>query len=323
MSYSTKEMEGFALPLPVTQKSRHLAQQFASLQPTHQKAEQVRLNTLAVCAVKDYLQMMGIPTNLSASDSWNPVVRLCADVADLEVTGIGKLECRPLKMQEQICYVPPEVWSDRIGYVMVEIDESLRQVNVLGFTQTAAVEMLPISQLRPIEDLIDRLSQLTHPLAVASSVASNRTLVNLSRWFENLFETGWQPVEALLKPAFSSPAFSFRGKLDAFGETDDDLPNQSVRRAKLTDHSVALIVELRPESEQKTNILLQVQPTGSLTYLPPLLKLIVLDDSGETFLEVEARNTDDYMQLELSGNQGERFSVKIVGDTSTMEEFVI
>lgn len=328
MTYRTNEIEDFTLPLPITQTSRRIAQQFASLQPTPQKAEQVRLNTLAVCVVNDYLQIMGIPTDLSKSDSWNPVLRLCADVADLEVTGLGRLECRPIRASEQTCHIPAEVWSDRIGYVVVQIDESFREAAMLGFVQTAAIDELPISQLRPPEDLLDRLSQ-QQPSLSAASIAPSRTSVNLSQWLQNVFETGWQTLEAVLNPPESNLTFSFRSADTAEATDASTLPEAGVRRAKLIDlgiqlggHPVALIVELIPESEQKTNILLQVHPTGSQTYLPPLLQLIVLDESKATFLEAQARSADNYIQLEFSGELGERFSVKVaLGDASIMEDF--
>ncbi|MFE1746975.1 DUF1822 family protein [Coleofasciculus sp. H7-2] len=330
MTYNTHELEDFALPLPITQAARRLAQQFATQQPTPHKAEQVLLNTLSVFVVNDYLQMMGIPTNLAASDSWNPIVRLCSDVADLEVPGIGRLECRPLRSTEQICHIPPEVWSDRIGYVMVQIDESLREASVLGFTPSIATSELPISQLRSPEDLIDRLQQLMHPATVAPASSLNRsfsrTQANLSQWFNNVFEAGWQTVETLLTPA-SNLAFSFRGDVVA---PSLEQPEAAVRKAKLidlgieiADLSVALVVEINPESEEKTNILLQVHPTGSQTYLPPSLKLIVLND-GSNFLEAESRNADDYIQLEFSGSPGEQFSVRVaLGNASIQEDFVI
>ena len=331
MTYNTHELEDFALPLPITQAARRIAQQFATQQPTPHKAEQVLLNTLSVCVVNDYLQMMGIPTNLAASDSWNPIVRLCSDVADLEMPGIGRLECRPLRSTEQICHVPPEVWSDRIGYVMVQIDESLREASVLGFTPSVATSELPISQLRSPEDLIDRLQELMHPITAAASSltpAFRRTQANLSQWLNNVFEAGWQTVETLLTPPESNLAFSFRGDVVA---PSLEQPEAAIRKAKLIDLgieiaglSVALVVEISPESEEKTNILLQVHPTGSQTYLPPSLQFIVLDESGSTFLEAESRNADDYIQLEFSGSPGEQFSVRVaLGNASIQEDFVI
>lgn len=331
MTYSTNETEDLALPLPITLTARRIAQQFASGQPTAQKAEQVRLNTLAVCVVNDYLQMLGTSTDISKSDSWNPVVRLGADVADLVVTGIGRLECRPIRAYEPTCLIPAEVCSDRIGYVVVQIDESFREATVLGFTQTAATLELPISQLRPLEDLIDHLERLMQPVATARSAVAGRTRVNLSQWLEDVFEAGWQTVEALLNPPETGLAFSFRSADSSVVTAASTLPEAGIRRGKLIDlgmqlaaSPVALIVELRPESEVKTNILLQVHPTGSQTYLPPSLQLIVLDESGSTFLEAQARSADNYIQLQFSGEPEERFSVKItLGDASITEHFVI
>jgi hypothetical protein len=330
MTYNTNEIEDFALSLPITQTARRTAQQFAHEQPTPQKAEQVRLNTLAVCAVNDYLQMMGIRTDLSSSDSWNPVMRLCTDVADLEVTGVGRIECRPLRRHQQTCHIPPDVWLDRIGYMAVQIDESSLEATVLGFTQTADIEELPISQLQPIEDLIDRIDQLKRPIATAVSAVAQRTKVNLSQWLENIFDTGWQTVETLLNPSEPDLAFSFRSA-DSAVLTEFEQPDVGVRRAKLIDlgmqlssNPIALIVEVIPESEQRNTILLQVHPTGNQTYLPPLLQLTVLDEFGSSFLEAQARSADDYIQLQFNGQPGEQFSVKVaLGDTSIMEDFVV
>jgi hypothetical protein len=329
MTYHTNEVEDFALPLPITQTARRTAQQFASTQPTPQKAEQVRLNTLAVCVVNDYLQLMGIPTDLSVGDSWNPIVRLCADVADLEVSGLGRLECRPVKRQQATCYVPPEVWSDRIGYVVVEIDESSNQATVLGFAQTAAREELPISQLQSVEELIEHLNPQRQTVAAAAATLTQRAKVNLSQWLTNVFETGWQTLETVLNPAEPDLAFSFRSA-DSGVLVDSELPDMGIRRAKLVDlgmqiaSPVALVVEVIPESEQRRNILLQVHPTGNQTYLPALLELTVLDESGLVFLEAQARSADNYIQLQFSGLSGEQFSVKVALDeASILEDFVV
>jgi hypothetical protein len=329
MTYNTDEIEQFALPLPITQTARQQAVQFAREQPTPHKAEQVRLNTLAVCVVNDYLQMMGIPTDLSVSDSWNPVTRLCSDVADLEVVGVGRLECRPVGMHQQTCPVPPEVWSDRIGYVVVQIDEAANQAMVLGFTQTAETEELPVSQLQPVEALIDRLEQPMQSVAAAISSVAGRTRVHLSQWLTNIFDSGWQTVESLLNPTQPDLAFSFRSADSLV--VDEEPAETGIRRAKLIDFgvqfpdtSVVLVVELKPTSDERTEILLQVYPGSDRTYLPPLLELTVLDESGLVFLEAQARSADDYLQLEFNGLQGEQFSVRVaLGDASFIADFAI
>jgi hypothetical protein len=332
MTHPTHELDDLSLSLPITQTALRTAQQFANEQPTSQKAEQVRLNTLAVCAVNDYLQMMGIPTNLNASDSWNPMLRLCADVADLEVTGIGRLECRPYRNSQPTCYIPPEVWLDRVGYVVVEIDEHSLEAKVLGFTKTARErEELPIRYLQPIDDLIDVLNP--NP---------KRERVNLSQWFTNIFEQGWETVESLFAPTEPDLAFNFRSIPDSgMGHKrrsapdsvidEPELSDEGVSRAKLidlgmqlADESVALVVELKPESDRKTTVVLQVHPTSDRAFLPPHLQLTVLDETGAVFLEAQARNADNYIQLQFSGESGEHFSVRVaLGDVSVVEDFAI
>ncbi|MCY7390786.1 MAG: DUF1822 family protein, partial [Leptolyngbyaceae cyanobacterium CAN_BIN12] len=149
----TQSIDDFALPLPITQIIRQTAQEFANQQPNPQKLEQVRLNTLAVLVVHNYLQLMEIPSSLTASDSWNRVLRLCADMADLQVLGLGRLECRPVLPNQTLCRVPPETWSDRIGYVVVELDEAAESAQLLRFVTRATTEELTLSQFRSPEEL--------------------------------------------------------------------------------------------------------------------------------------------------------------------------
>jgi hypothetical protein len=336
MTQHTANLEPFAIPLPITQSALHLAEQFSQRQPTPRKAEQVRLNTLAVCVVNDYLQMMGIATDVSASESWNPVVQLSADVADLEVAGLGRLECRPVlepaRREQPTCPIPPEVWEDRIGYVVVEIDEATREANLLGFVEQTRQEELRLSDLRSPEDLLDHLDRLLHPAAAQVTMASQvarRSLVNLSQWLQNSFETGWQTVESLLNPPEMNLAYGFRGMGIPSGLSDQSAEGV-VRRAKLIDLNiqmpspVALIVELVPEAAQRTDIRLQVHPTGNQIYLPENLRLEVLDQAGDPFLEAQSRGVDNYIQLQFSGVPGESFQVRVaIADASVVEHFVI
>lgn len=250
-------------------------------------------------------------------------MRTCVDAADLEVSGLGRLECRAIAVDASTCYVPPEAWEDRIGYVVVRLDESNKQVDILGFVRQVTQEQLAINQLQSPEELLSHL----HDLSVANSPAST---VNLRQWCQNIFEPGWQTVVSLLNPAENNLAFSFR-KTEESSKNDVDRPESSVRRAKLIDlgmqlagHAVALVLELRPASAQKTDLIVQVHPTGRETFLPPSLQLIVLDESGSVFLEAKARRADNYIQLQFSGTTGERFSVKVaLGDVGITESFTI
>ncbi|MCU0541130.1 MAG: DUF1822 family protein [Oscillatoriaceae cyanobacterium Prado104] len=180
------------VPLPITGDAKRLARQFANDIPNPQKAEQVYLNTLAVCTVNNYLRIVGIPTNLSAGDSWNPAARLLANVADLEVTGLGFLECRPMQKSASFCYVPPEVQDERIGYVVVQIDEEAGEAILLGFAATVESEELLVKDLGSIDDLLEYLTVPTPQIA--------KQPIDLNRWLQNIFDAGWETVEMLLNP---------------------------------------------------------------------------------------------------------------------------
>ena len=69
MVHSINTIKAKSIPLSITQAAFKRAQQFARLQPTKEKKCWVYFNTLAVCVVNDYMQMIGIPTDLQASDS--------------------------------------------------------------------------------------------------------------------------------------------------------------------------------------------------------------------------------------------------------------
>jgi hypothetical protein len=179
-------IKDFPLTLPINTLAKNTAQRFASQQSSPEAAEQVRRNTICIFVMCNYLEMMGIPTNLEASDSWHPVVRLCGDVAELEIVGVGKLECRSLRAGESTCYVPPEVWEDRIGYTVLRLEEDGRSATILGFVKKVSTEYLALDRLEPIENLCEAIAALRpKPIKIID-------------WFQGLFDSVWLELETLL-----------------------------------------------------------------------------------------------------------------------------
>ena len=302
----TQSTYQFALPLPITQATRQMAQEFANQHADANKANQVRLNTLAVLVMHDYLQLMDIPTNLTASDSWNPVLRLCADVADLQVAGVGRLECRPVLPNQTLCPVPPETWSDRIGYVVVELDEAAESAQLLGFVPKATTEELPLSQLRSPEDLLDHLAELRHP--------QPSLVANLSQWIQGAIDEGWQTLEELLNPAQLSPAIAFRGRLGT------QTPS---KRIDLNGVSAVLAVDARPLADESTDICLQLHPPID-GFLPIGTRFSVLNEVGEVELETTATGTEDFLEWQVGCTSGDRFSVQVsLNEVHITQDFVI
>jgi len=313
-----KSSELLTFTVPLSSAAHRLAQQFCRQQSDRNKAKQVYLNTLAVSAVEFYLRCTGWETNWSASSSWNSVWQTLMDVADLEIPNLGKLECRPVLPDTLFVHIPPEVSSERIGYVAVQLDRSLQQGTLLGFTKAAPESgELPITELLSLEDLLLHLCQIRQSAPIT-------TRVLLNRWFENLFEAGWRSLEALLATDQEILAFSLR--------SNSQLSQSSVKGAKLIDlglqlksRSLALLVALAPETDQKVGILVQVHPTGRENYLPPNIRVILLLESGVVLQSVQSRTQDNYIQLKrFRGNPGECFNIQVVyGDVSVTEAFEI
>lgn len=322
MSPKSSSTENGAISLPITAQIRHIANQFAARQLTKEKAEQILLNTIAVSIVNNYLDMLGIHTDLAHSDSRNPVMQLCENVADLEIVRIGKLECRPVIGAADSCHVPWEVRDLRIGYTVVRIDGSLRKAEILGFISQVTTEELLLDSLEPIEALIDRIHELQ------TSQVDN-SLVNLGQWFNNIFETGWQNVESLFSSEQLTFALGFRNlRLRNFAVFEPSV-DDSIARAKVFNlgvrfgnRQIVLLVRLVPEDNDDVGVTLQVHPQKDELTLPYTLKLRVLENANTVFLEAQARERDNYIQLQFSGQPKEVFAVEIIlDDVKFTEQF--
>ncbi|MCC5660810.1 DUF1822 family protein [Nostoc sp. XA010] len=314
----------FSAPIPVD--GRHRAEELRRQQATQAKGEQVYLNTLSVSFVNYYLRCMGFETDLNKSDSWNVIQQTLMDIADLSLKNLGLLECRPVLSDAQFVYVPPEVQSNRIGYVAVQISKSFREAKLLGFIKQVETDLLPINQLQPLDNLLEyleELSQVKLAEVADNSLNLNQNLVQLKQWLENIFEAGWQEIETLLDNQRANPDWSLRGANDSF-----------VSRGKLIDlgttgiiQSVILVVGFIQEKEQEIDIIVEVHPTWGENYLPPNLQLMVLDFEGveeESIMEAQTRSGNKKIQLQFSGDVGERFSIKLVlGNISVIESFLI
>ncbi|MEY3870759.1 MAG: hypothetical protein RLZZ338_4653 [Cyanobacteriota bacterium] len=286
-------------------EAHSLAQKYSKLQSSPQKAKQVYLNILSVYAVDFYLQCMGFETDWPGSDSRNPLMLKLLDLADLDVKQFGKLECRPVLPDQRFCYIPPDVWQDRIGYVAVQLNPSLKEATILGFTNNPMPEF-PLIQLQSLDNFLAYMSRIRQP-----------KLVNLRNWFEGSFEEGWQTIKELFTTEQFEFAQSFRSSVSIARGQQIDLGMQ------LAEQNLALVVTLPPEPDSEINITVQVHPLGNKNYLPQGLILSVLDESESVILEAESRDEDNFIQLGLTAEKGEEFSIKItLGEATIMQNFL-
>ena len=172
--------------VPLSFEAHSLAQKCRQGISNQAKAEQVYLNTLAVYAVDNYLRCMGFEIDWEHSDSRDNVATRIMDVADLTVKNIGKLECRPVLADAGILQIPPEVWEDRVGYLAVQLDSTLKSANILGFTRDAVAEF-PLNKLQSLSDLLLYLSELE--VVESRQEEKLSSIVKIGQWLEGLVDS--------------------------------------------------------------------------------------------------------------------------------------
>lgn len=90
---------------------------------------------------------------------------------------------------EEVVNIPFEVREERLGYIVVQFEEQLKQVELLGFLPGKAIdfdtETININRLKPLDSLFDNLDRLQQQ-------------VNLRQWLTGFFTTDWQPVETIM-----------------------------------------------------------------------------------------------------------------------------
>ncbi len=194
-----------------------------------------------------------------------------------------------------------------------------------------------------------RLRNLGNKVILTPQIANHvQQFVNINKLFQDVLEfgkktldAGRQTVESFLQeiestlnsPQYAqafSPNLRYRFASTTRGRgADAESPKAKIRVVKLVELGdqeapLALINDIELEADEKRDILLQIYPTGESTYLPPDLQLIVLDHSGEVFLEAKSRTADNWIQLNFQGEPGETFTVKtVLGDDCFTEDYVI
>lgn len=319
-----------SIPLPITFVARTVAEMFASEQPTQSKKRQVYLNTLAVLVVNNYMEMRKTPTELKKSDSWHPSTRLCANVSDLKIAKLGHLECRPInpvpltQLVTELCNLPEEMPDDRIGCIVVEIDEDRREANLLGFAKTVSSGKVFISELFQMDAFGKYLKELS-----IKAVEQPKELVKLSQWFQNTFEASWQTMETLF--GTTNLSFNARG-IDVLNEMNPFNSALSISRARqidlgmrLASLQLALIVTIAPKIDKEIYVRLRLRPLREQICLPAGVKMTVFDQSGSTCpdLEVHSRDADKWIQLQFEGDPEEKFSVLIAFESSNIIEYFV
>lgn len=302
-------IEPFIFPVPLSFEAHSLALQYHQQQNSPQKAKQVYLNTLAIYAVDYYLHCLGWETERNKCDSCDKIALKFMDVADLAVKQLGKLECRPVLPDTHICPIPPEATIERIGYVIVELDRSLKQASILGFTPTATTE-ISLDNLRLLNEFPEYLNSIRF-------YNLSQTEANLSKWLEGIFEGEWLEEQAILKMRTKKNLVKVRNSSYDWQIKQAKLLDLGIR---LGEKTIALAIAIKRNCENLISVLVRVLPTEA-NYLPPELKLALSLETGETLQQVISRSQDNYIQLKIfHGQKGDCFKIEVSLDRATVTE---
>lgn len=206
--------ESITIKVPVTASHRKQAQEFARMQPTTEKAEQVHHNVLAVLATRSYLELLDISVDLTNSYSWDLASHLTMDVADLYIPEAnGRLECRLVKTGDTRIQVSQNDWNDCIGYIVVQLNDQYSEGTMLGFVKEASQETIRLQDLRSLDEFIDCLPEVVEE---KSESASTGDIVNaISDWLEGVFRDIWQPTNVLPAGGIAYAGSGFRSPQSA------------------------------------------------------------------------------------------------------------
>lgn len=320
----TTQIQAETFPVLLSLEAHAIAQDCCRGISNRRQAKQIYLNILAIYAVETYLRCLGFETDWKSSDSRNPLLFKFMDVADLEVKELGKLECRPVLPEDGVLKIPPEVWEDRIGYIAVQLDRSLRGATVLGFTPKAAAQ-IPLNQLQSLDDFLVYI----HQVQQSKTVERSPNFIRLNQWVQGIFEGGWQVIDEVL--GINNLAWGFARSVR--WNSDKPSISDSVEAAKIIDlglllnrQSVALVIKYHPAENQEVDVRVRVCPMGELEYLPPGLRLKVTlnpDTPSEDSQEVTARERDNWIQLEFDELSGKKFKVEVSLEDATIAEELI
>ncbi|MGF1540523.1 MAG: DUF1822 family protein [Pleurocapsa sp.] len=312
----TIKVATYKLSLPLIPRIK--AEEFRVKHGNPLKAKQVYLNSLAVIAVNYYLNFLGWATNLEGSNSWNFWLQTMMDVADLEIPNYGKIECRFVLSNQNRITLPADISCQRLAYIIVRLNNSLTEAELLGFIPQINSTELALSDLKPITQLPAYLSQYKR-----SAVINKPT--KLSQWLEGLVENSWHQLEELFSPSMK---FNFRNFSPLKTQNSNNL-FPGVSRVKLIDledpenNHIALILTVFAHTTKELDISVKVCPGNKSRYLPQGLELVILDLTKKPIMQAQANHTET-IEFCFTGELGEDFAIEVsLDDYIKVESFIV
>lgn len=200
--------------------------------------------------------------------------------------------------------------TDEFGETIAQA-RSLSRKNHIGLE----LECSGVNKFR-VELVLGNLSKIENFFIDNLELDTQRAIeldeVNLSEWFDGLFLGGWNPGSQLTGYVNSSEKVQ-ANKIIVLGNS-------------IEVQTVILSLQQERMSNHEIDICLQLYPFEDSCYVPEGLLVTVLDESGKSIpeLEAKARIADSYLQLQFTGDQNDRFCVVVtLGNISVTKKFLI
>jgi hypothetical protein len=286
-----------AMPFPIANVARRHARAYAAqyfIPDTHR----VYLNALAVLVADAYLRLLNFQTNLMQPERWNAADRLWGEASELELVGLGKIECCAVLAGQTVVFLPPETWVDRIGYLFIEVAASEKAAKLVGFLPTDPLEIFEaeviIKNLQSIDQMIDYLTDLEESTPSQEFVSYQITY--FKNWLNNIYEAGWEPA--------------LRDLSIITGQ----------KKILLSEQVFVLQIYVSQGSDESIGVRVNVRVENG--FLPKGLQVSVPDENE---IHIETVNEPaDLIVIPLEFLAGEEFWVEIqMGDNSIREYFIV
>jgi hypothetical protein len=298
------------LTIDLDRTAHEYAAKFAAGHTSIAKGKQVYLNTLAVCAVRQYLSYVcQLDLDLTLGDSWQIELQSIMNVADLVIPNIGKLECLPVLPTTREIEIPPATIDERVGYLFVRISEDLTSAELLGFIDRAESEIVDLNTVR------------LQPLANLLDIIYNTRIEKLRDFLDGIFTNGWEPiVKAIEVP---DGAFALRTTSDAnYDSIRNFTASKTINlRAKISNIPLLLMIGLSEEPDGRVKVRVRLHAAGGVTVLPAHLQLILQSEHGGLLSEIHYPEPMHFIQLQPFKLQpGTQFKIRVTFDQSSFTE---
>lgn len=290
------------------------ASTFAAKQTSVAKGRQVYLNTLAVCAVRQYLSCVcQLEIDLSQGDSWQFDLQTLTNVADLLIPNVGKLECLVALPNTTEIQLPPEALDDRIGYVVVQFSKELDRVQLLGFNPqvTSETHTLRIDRLQPLNNVLDLIYSIR--------------IDNLRAMLMGSFQNGWEPIDRL--NITTDREFALRNLISLpTNTTYDSIRNFTASktidlRANLDNIALLLLIGLSQHSDGRIEVRVRLHAAGGAPLLPAGVRLVLESADDRVLSEIQYPEPMNFIQLQSFKLQPEtQFKITVALEESSFTE---